>query len=140
MLWVLSVWVGSLFLAGSFSHAAGAIRVGIIDTYSGPPTAYTQDILDGFKLAVEKINARGGVLGQKIEYSTRDEKFKPDIGLAMAKELVMKENVDLLMGTIDSATALAVSDFAKKEKIHSSSPMRRAKKSSGRWGTATFST
>ncbi|HOJ44296.1 MAG TPA: ABC transporter substrate-binding protein, partial [Syntrophorhabdaceae bacterium] len=48
---------------------------------------------------------------------TRDEKFKPDIGLAMAKELVLKEKVDILMGTINSATALAVSDFAKKEKI-----------------------
>ena len=35
----------------------------------------------------------------------------------MAKELVLKENVDILMGTINSATALAVSDFAKKEKI-----------------------
>ncbi|MCU0581562.1 MAG: FAD-binding protein, partial [Syntrophales bacterium] len=41
----------------------------------------------------------------------------PDIGLAMAKELVLKEKVDILMGTINSATALAVSDFAKKEKI-----------------------
>ncbi len=117
VLWALPVLVGSLFLACPLSHAAGPIKVGIVDTYSGPPTAYTQDILDAFKLAVEKINAKGGVLGQKIEYSTRDEKFKPDIGLAMAKELVMKENVDLLMGTINSATALAVSDFAKKEKV-----------------------
>ncbi len=58
-----------------------------------------------------------GCLGKKIEFTTRDEKFKPDIGLAMAKELVLKEEVDLLMGTINSGTALAVSDFAKKEKI-----------------------
>jgi hypothetical protein len=45
---------------------------------------------------------------------TTDEKFKPDVGLAMAKELVLKEGVDILMATINSATALAVSDFAKK--------------------------
>ena len=88
-----------------------------VDTYSGPATSFTQDVLDGFKLAVEKINAKGGVLGRKIEYMTRDEKFKPDIGLAMAKDLVMKEKVDILMGTINSGTALAVSDFAKKEKV-----------------------
>jgi len=115
----------SIFLVGLFglffmcptSNAANTIKVGIVDTYTGPPSAYTLDVLDGFKMAVEKINAKGGVLGKKIEYTTRDEKFKPDIGLAMAKELVLKEKVDILMGTINSATALAVSDFAKKEKI-----------------------
>jgi branched-chain amino acid transport system substrate-binding protein len=115
----------SIFLVGLFglffmcptSNAANTIKVGIVDTYTGPPSAYTLDVLDGFKMAVEKINAKGGVLGKKIEYTTRDEKFKPDIGLAMAKELVLKEKVDILMGTINSATALAVSEFAKKEKI-----------------------
>jgi branched-chain amino acid transport system substrate-binding protein len=115
----------SIFLVGLFglffmcptSTAANTIKVGIVDTYTGPPSAYTLDVLDGFKMAVEKINAKGGVLGKKIEYTTRDEKFKPDIGLAMAKELVLKEKVDILMGTINSATALAVSEFAKKEKI-----------------------
>ena len=105
------------FLGAPASYGADAIKVGIVDTYTGPPTAFTYDVLDGFKLALGKINAKGGVLGKKIEFVTRDEKFKPDIGLAMAKELVMKEEVDLLMGTINSATALAVSDFAQKEKV-----------------------
>lgn len=104
-------------LAVSLSYAANTIKVGVVDTYTGPAVTYTQDVLDGFVLAINKINAKGGVLGKKIEYTTRDEKFKPDIGLAMAKELVMKEKVDVLMGTVNSATALAVSDFAQKEKI-----------------------
>ncbi len=114
---VLFIGVFGLFMVCPFSNAANTIKVGIVDTYTGPPSAYTLDVLDGFKMAVEKINAKGGVLGKKIEYTTRDEKFKPDIGLAMAKELVLKEKVDILMGTINSATALAVSEFAKKEKI-----------------------
>lgn len=114
---VLFIGVFGLFMVCPFSNAANTIKVGIVDTYTGPPSAYTLDVLDGFKMAVEKINAKGGVLGKKIEYTIRDEKFKPDIGLAMAKELVLKEKVDILMGTINSATALAVSDFAKKEKI-----------------------
>lgn len=101
----------------SSTFAASTIKIGIIDTYTGPATTYTLDVLDGFKMVVEKVNAKGGVLGKKIEYTTRDEKFKPDIGLAMAKELVLKEKVDILMGTINSATALAVSDFVKKEKV-----------------------
>jgi branched-chain amino acid transport system substrate-binding protein len=109
------VFLGLVIVAPS--HAANTIKVGIIDSYSGPPAAYSQDVVDGFKMARDKINAKGGILGKKIEYTTRDEKFKPDIGLAMAKELIMKEGVDILAGTINSATALAISDFVKKEKI-----------------------
>ncbi len=114
---VLLIAVIGVFFACPFTYGADTIKVGIVDTYTGPATSFTQDVLDGFKLAVEKINAKGGVLGKKIEYTTRDEKFKPDIGLAMAKELVLKEKVDILVGTINSGTALAVSDLARKEKI-----------------------
>ncbi len=97
--------------------AAGSIKVGIVDCYSGPPSTYTNDVRDAFKLAVDKINNKGGVLGKKIEFVTRDSKFKVDIGLSAAKELIMRENVDILMGTINSGLALAISDLAKKEKI-----------------------
>ncbi len=117
LLLLLSFGLLGLILVAPSSYAANTIKVGIIDSYSGPPAAYSQDVVDGFKMARDTINAKGGVLGKKIEYTTRDEKFKPDIGLAMAKELVMKEGVDVLAGTINSATALAISDFAKKEKI-----------------------
>jgi branched-chain amino acid transport system substrate-binding protein len=90
--------------------------VGILDTYTGPPAVYGQDALNGFKLALSEINKKG-VLGTKIEYTNRDEKFKVDIALSMAKELVMNEKVDILVGTINSGVALAVSDFAKAEKV-----------------------
>jgi branched-chain amino acid transport system substrate-binding protein len=90
--------------------------VGIVDTYSGPPAVFGNDALNGFKLALEEIN-KAGVLGTTIEFTTRDEKFKPDVGLSMAKELVLQENVDLLVGTINSATALAISEYAKEQQI-----------------------
>ena len=99
------------------SNAADTIKVGIVDTYTGPATTYTQDVLDGFKLAINEFNAKGGVLGRKIEFVIRDDKFKPDIALNMAKELVMREKVDVLMGSTNSGGALAISDFARKEKI-----------------------
>jgi branched-chain amino acid transport system substrate-binding protein len=92
------------------------IKVGIIDCYSGPPAVFADDALNGFKLALEEINKKS-VLGRKIEFTTRDTKFKVDIGLSMAKELVMRENVDLLVGTISSSVALAVSDYMKGEKV-----------------------
>ena len=98
-------------------QGADAITIGIIDTYTGPATTYTQDVLDGFKLAVNEVNTKGGVLKRKIEFVIRDDKFKPDIALAMAKELVLREHVNILMGSTNSGGALAVSDFARKEKI-----------------------
>jgi branched-chain amino acid transport system substrate-binding protein len=108
----------SLFLVASSALAAPkAIKIGIIDAYTGGAAPMCLDNLNGFKMAIEEVNAKGGVLGRKIEYVTRDDKFKPDVSLAMAKELVMKEKVDILVGTISSAAALAVSDFAKKEKV-----------------------
>ena len=91
------------------------IKVGILDTYSGPPAVYGNDALNGFKLALNEINKKG-VLGTKIEFTNRDDKFKVDIGLSMAKELVMMEKVDLIVGTINSAVSLAVSDYLKGEK------------------------
>ncbi len=113
----LALGILAMFLVGSASHAADSIMVGIVDTYSGPATTYTQDVLDGFKLALSHINGKGGVLGKKIEFVIRDDKFKPDIALNMAKELVLREKVDLLMGSTNSGGALAMSDFARKEKI-----------------------
>ncbi len=92
------------------------IKVGVIDCYTGPPAMFSNEALDGFKLALNEIN-KEGVLGAKIEFATRDTKFKVDIGLSMAKELVMRENVDILVGTISSGVALAVSDYAKGEKV-----------------------
>ena len=111
------VLLGFAFLLSPLgAEAQRPIKVGILDTYTGPPAVYGQDALNGFKLALSEINKKG-VLGNKIEYTNRDEKFKVDIALSMAKELVMNEKVDILVGTINSAVALAVSDFAKAEKF-----------------------
>jgi len=98
-------------------NAQGPIKIGIVDTYSGPPTTYTYDVRDAFKLAIDEVNAKGGVLGRKIEFTTRDDKFKVDLCLSMAKELIMMEKVDILMGTINSAGTLAVSEYVKAEKV-----------------------
>ena len=108
--------VAALVLVPAHAQAEN-IKVGIIDCYSGPPAVYANDALNGFKLALEEINAKG-VLGKKIEFATRDTKFKVDIALNMAKELVLREKVDVLVGTINSGAALAVSAaVAKKEKV-----------------------
>jgi branched-chain amino acid transport system substrate-binding protein len=108
---------GLFFLCPVGANAQGPIKIGIVDTYSGPATTYTYDVRDAFKLAIDGVNAKGGVVGRKIEFTMRDDKFKVDIGLSMAKELVMMEKVDILMGTISSSVTLAVSEYCKAEKM-----------------------
>ncbi len=93
------------------------IKVGLMDTYAGPPASYTNDVRDAFIMAVDKINASGGILGNKVEVIVRDDKYKVDIALNEAKDLLLKEEVDIMMGSINSAIALAVSDLCKKEKV-----------------------
>ena len=105
------------FIGAPGSFAEDTIKVGFVDTYTGPASAFTFDVLDGFKMAITKVNGRGGVQGKKIAFVTRDDKFSPDLALTMAKELVFKEKVDILVGTLHSGSSLAVSGFARKEKI-----------------------
>ena len=92
------------------------VKVGIIDCYTGAPTTYTYDALDGFKLALEEMKAEG-TLKFNIEFVTRDDEFSPDKSLNWAKELVMREEVDILAGIINSAAALGVSQYAKEERV-----------------------
>ena len=116
--WVLLVGLFSICFSIMPANAlAKNIKVGVIDCYSGPAAFFGNDALNGFKLALKEINAEG-VLGSKIEFTTRDSKFKVDLALNFAKELVLRENVDILVGTINSGAALAISEaVAKREKV-----------------------
>ena len=92
------------------------IKIGIVDSYSGPPAVYSKQALDAFSMALTEIN-KSGKLGKKIEFIIRDDKFKVDLALSMAKELHMREHVDMFAGGISSANMLAISDYCKKNKI-----------------------
>jgi len=119
---IKSLQIATIFLATSLIllpagvKAQRPIKVGVIDTYVGPAAMFCNEALNGFKLALDEINKKG-VLGTKIEFTTRDDKWRVDLGVSMAKELVMRENVDLIVGTINSAVSLAVSDYVKGEKV-----------------------
>jgi branched-chain amino acid transport system substrate-binding protein len=98
------------------AKAQKPIKVGVIDTYTGPAAVFANDALNGFKLALDEINKKG-VLGSKIEFVTRDDKWEVGLGLTMAKELVMRENVNVIVGTINSSITMAISDYVKSEKV-----------------------
>ncbi|HLY46615.1 MAG TPA: ABC transporter substrate-binding protein [Stellaceae bacterium] len=97
--------------------AADTIKIGFPIPLSGPTAVYGEPILKGAELAVSEINAKGGVLGRKLELLSRDSKASADEAVRLARELIIKNGVDFLAGTLTSAEAPAVSTVAKENKI-----------------------
>jgi branched-chain amino acid transport system substrate-binding protein len=112
---VLALLVITLVVPGT-ARSEKPIKIGLIDAYSGGAAYTTKLALLGWQMVIDDFNAKGGLNGRKIEIITRDDKFKADEALAHARELVLKENVDFLAGTINSSAALAISEFAKSKK------------------------
>src|ERR1700753_2658986 len=96
--------------------AQGEIKIGEINSYSLLP-AFTDPYRNGWQLAVEEINASGGINGKKLVVISKDDGGKPADAQTAANELVSSENVAMLCGTFLSNIGLAVSDFAKEKKV-----------------------
>src|SRR5690242_16549134 len=79
--------------------------------------AFTAPYRNGWQLAVEEINAKGGVLGRKLEVVSRDDDLKPENAVRAASELVSNEKVALIAGGFLSNVGLALADFAAQNKI-----------------------
>jgi branched-chain amino acid transport system substrate-binding protein len=108
--------VGLLFAAAAAPVVAQTpIKIGEINSYSSMPQ-FTQPYRQGWQLAVEEINAQGGLLGRKVEVIARDDAGKPDEALRHAIELTSKEKVDILAGGFLSNVGLALADHAVKNK------------------------
>ena len=104
-------------LAPGTARAQAPIKVGEINSYSGIGAPFTGPYRAGVEMAVEEINAKGGVLGRKLEVIFRDDKGQPAEAVKHAQELVESEKVALIAGTFLSNVGLAVSDWAKQNKV-----------------------
>src|SRR5438132_13415994 len=71
------------------------------------------------QMAVEELNAKGGVLGHKIEMISEDDETKPAPAVRKAEKLILQDDVKLLVGVVSSGATMAVMDVTKKHKtIH----------------------
>ena len=107
---VLALAASSVALAQS-----KPIKIGEINSYSSIPQ-FTGPYRQGWQLAVEEVNAAGGLLGRKVEVISRDDAGKPEEALRHAIELSSSEQVDVLAGGYLSNVGLALADFASKNK------------------------
>ena len=104
------------FALAAASVGAQPIRVGELNSYKSQP-AFLDPYKKGWELALEEINAAGGVLGRKMEVISRDDNGNPGDAVRVAEELVSREKADVIFGTFLSHIGLAVTDFAKQRKV-----------------------
>jgi len=112
---IAAIASSALVAAVSGADAADTIKIGDINSYTGM-SEFTGPYKNGAELALDKINADGGVLGKKLELITRDDKGQPGEAVKAAQELFARDGVALITGATLSNVGLALSSFAKQRK------------------------
>ena len=101
----------------TLSFAADTIKIGLQGPLTGGSSPMGVSMRDGAKLAVTEINAKGGIMGRKIEMIERDDEAKNERGVQIAQELINKEKVVATVGYINSGVSLASQRFYQEAKI-----------------------
>jgi branched-chain amino acid transport system substrate-binding protein len=109
---------GALAFAGSLpAGAQEVVKLGLVAAMSGQSAKSGEAIVRGLSLAVDEINAAGGLLGKKVELVVRDDESNPAKGALAARELVQREKVAALFGGLDTPVSLAIVPFANQNKV-----------------------
>ncbi len=104
-----------LTLAALPAWAQGVIKIGEINSYKAQP-AFLEPYKKGMELAVEQVNAAGGIAGKKLQLIVRDDNATPGDAVRAAEELYTREKIDVLTGSFLSHVGLALTDYAKQKK------------------------
>ncbi|MEI8182418.1 MAG: ABC transporter substrate-binding protein [Desulfomonile sp.] len=116
MVMLLSIIVMQGLAMTGDSMAQDTIRLGFVADITGVAAQFYKGQKAAIDLFIEEANASGGILGKKLELVVRDAQLKPDVGATMARELVLSEKCDFLIGGTSSAVALAVTKVAQEFK------------------------
>ena len=107
---------GSAAAIASPALAQQTIKIGELNSYKAQP-AFLEPYKKGWELAIEEVNAAGGVNGRKLEVVSRDDGGTPGDAVRVAEELITREGVSILTGTFLSHIGLAVTEFAGRRKV-----------------------
>jgi len=109
------VFAGGLLVSGP-AFGQDKIKIGFIADMAGIGATFYKSQKEAIEMFIEETNAKGGILGKKLELVTRDSQLKPDVGATVARELILNEKCDFLIGPTSSGVALAASKVAKEFK------------------------
>ncbi|MHB8626368.1 MAG: ABC transporter substrate-binding protein [Aggregatilineales bacterium] len=115
---VLAVLALTILNTGvSQAQSKTTIRFGFVADVTGIGYVFYQSQIAGLRIALDQINASGGILGKQVDYEESDSQLKPDVGATIARQMILQDHVDFLLGPTSSGVALAVSQVAKENKV-----------------------
>jgi branched-chain amino acid transport system substrate-binding protein len=107
----------SLVAAASAGYAAETVKVGVLLPLTGSQAKFGEIEKRSFEMAVEEINAKGGVNGKKIELLFEDDTGKPDVGRSAVEKLISREKVPVITGGYSSSVTAAATPVAQQFKV-----------------------
>src|SRR5216117_714954 len=96
------------------AQGGDTIKIGFPGPTTGPFGALAKDQQQGAIVAMEEINATGGVLGKKVEILFRDDQLKPAVGAQRTKELIENEKCEFIVGGLAAHVQMAINEQTKK--------------------------
>lgn len=109
--------LGIGYISGSMAATSDTIKVGLTTSLSGPAAALGIPSKRGIMIAIDHLNANGGVLGKKIDLVAIDDNTEPSTSAKNTRNLILTENVKVVFGPVSSAAAAADIQAAQRYKI-----------------------
>ncbi|RUP15716.1 MAG: ethanolamine utilization protein EutN, partial [Methylobacterium sp.] len=106
-----------LGLAVSTAQAADTVKIGLVTALSGQSAKSGEAISRGIGLAIDEINAKGGVLGRPLELVARDDEANPSKGVLATRELIQRVGVVAVVGGLDTPVSMAIVPIANQMKV-----------------------
>jgi branched-chain amino acid transport system substrate-binding protein len=104
-------------IAPALAQSKEPIKIGLIQPLSGPIAAAGSYITNAAKIAVERINAKGGVLGRPLELVIEDNKSDPAETRNAAEKLIVRDKVPIIIGAWGSSMTLAMMPLAAQHGV-----------------------
>ncbi len=105
---IFAVWI-AVFLVGSVAAVCqDTVRIGVVAPLTGSQAAFGEALKNGYLIAVDEINAKGGVLGKKLELNFYDDQSKPDQAVQGVSKLVDQDRMPLILGSYSSESTMAM--------------------------------
>ncbi|MGH7070259.1 MAG: ABC transporter substrate-binding protein [Acetobacteraceae bacterium] len=99
---------------GTFAASEKPVVIGMVDPLTGTYAALGKSDVNGARLALKHVNAKGGILGRPVVLKVEDTGASPEIGVQKARKLVHAEGANFLMGCVSSAVALAMNEASEE--------------------------
>ncbi|MDR2097426.1 MAG: ABC transporter substrate-binding protein [Spirochaetaceae bacterium] len=102
---------------GGCKSDSNTIKIGGIFPLSGNVAVYGVEARNGILLAIEEINAAGGINGKKIELISEDDEGNPEKSVNAYNKLTAKDKVNIIIGSLTSGCTIAITTKAQAQKV-----------------------